>query len=217
MPANPYEVLGVNENASLDEIRAAYRRLALEYQSDELSGNPLSADAQKKMDIINEAYDNIIIQRGGSGSDKKRAAYNSSYTYSDNHSNYSDVRNLLSQNRIEEAETILDGVYKDSRDAEWYYLRGKIYHRKGWLEEAYKSYSKACKLDPDNEEYRFELNSFNNSAAGGYKTSSHMDKNSSDCCCCCNPCDCSGCDICSSLICADCCCECTGGDLIKCI
>ncbi|HBN81189.1 MAG TPA: molecular chaperone DnaJ, partial [Ruminococcaceae bacterium] len=28
--------------------------------------------------------------------------------------------------------------------------------------------------------------------------------------------NCSACDACSSLICADCCCECMGGDLIPC-
>ena len=27
---------------------------------------------------------------------------------------------------------------------------------------------------------------------------------------------CNACDMCSSLICADCCCECMGGDLISC-
>ena len=27
---------------------------------------------------------------------------------------------------------------------------------------------------------------------------------------------CNGCDMCSGLICADCCCECMGGDLISC-
>ena len=27
---------------------------------------------------------------------------------------------------------------------------------------------------------------------------------------------CSACDLCSGLICADCCCECMGGDLIRC-
>lgn len=27
---------------------------------------------------------------------------------------------------------------------------------------------------------------------------------------------CSGCDMCSGLICADCCCECMGGDLVPC-
>jgi curved DNA-binding protein CbpA len=39
---NPYEVLGVSENASDEEIRRAYRELARKYSSDNFSGGPLT-------------------------------------------------------------------------------------------------------------------------------------------------------------------------------
>ncbi|MCR4563739.1 MAG: DnaJ domain-containing protein [Clostridiales bacterium] len=199
---NPYEVLGLNDNASIEEVKAAYKSLARKYQSEDYSNGPLSENAQKKMDEINEAYDTIISSSGSSA--KNQQSY-----YSDtSHSSYPDVRSLINRNKLEEAETILDGIYVTQRDAEWYYLKGQIHHRRGWFDEARKAYSKACELDPSNQEYSAALNSLNNAATGGYRTS--RGNSSSGCC------SCDACDICSSLLCADCCCECMGGDLIKC-
>ena len=48
-----YEILGVSRNASLDEIKRAYRRLALQYHPDRNK----SPDAEQKFKEINEAYE----------------------------------------------------------------------------------------------------------------------------------------------------------------
>lgn len=204
MNKNPYEVLGLENGASVDEVKKAYKSLARKYHSEEYSDGPLSSNAQKKMEEINEAYDTIISGSANSSSGNK-GEYHS---YSSQTSSYPDVRSLLERNKLEDAETILDGVYPTQRDAEWYFLKGQIHHRRGWFDEARKAYSKACELDPSNQEYSSALNALNNAASGGYKTSS---SNGMGDCCSCGPCD-----ICSSLLCADCCCECMGGDLIKC-
>lgn len=65
---DPYEVLGLSPNASDDEIKAAYRKLAKKYHPD-LNGG--SAEAENKMKEVNEAY-NILIKHKGQG-------YNRSY------------------------------------------------------------------------------------------------------------------------------------------
>jgi DnaJ-class molecular chaperone len=48
-----YEVLGVLQDASVDEIKSAYRRLALKYHPDH---NPDDTEAKKKFRIATEAY-----------------------------------------------------------------------------------------------------------------------------------------------------------------
>ena len=59
-----YSILGVDKNASADEIKSAYRRLAKKYHPD-LNKAP---DAAEKFKEINEEYEVL-------GDDKKRANY----------------------------------------------------------------------------------------------------------------------------------------------
>ena len=58
---DPYEVLGVPQGASDDEIKAAYRKLAKKYHPD-LNGG--SAEAEAKMKEVNEAYTLLIKHKG---------------------------------------------------------------------------------------------------------------------------------------------------------
>ena len=62
---NYYEILGVSRDASLDEIKKAYRKLAMEYHPDRNKG---SKRAENKFKKINEAYDTL-------SDEKKRAEY----------------------------------------------------------------------------------------------------------------------------------------------
>lgn len=48
-----YDVLGVNKQASQDEIKTSYRKLAMKYHPDRNSGNP---EAEEKFKKIGEAY-----------------------------------------------------------------------------------------------------------------------------------------------------------------
>lgn len=71
---DPYRVLGLTPDASDDEVKAAYRRLAKKYHPDLNNG---SAEAEEKMKEINAAYSQIMNRntaganpgssRGGAG------------------------------------------------------------------------------------------------------------------------------------------------------
>ncbi|MCI8554447.1 MAG: J domain-containing protein [Clostridiales bacterium] len=197
---DPYQVLGISPNATDDEVKAAYREMARKYHPDNYSNNPLSDLAQEKMQEINEAYDWIIRQRRNGGSRAGTGGGRAS-------SRYADVRSMINSGRIQDAEILIDGVPAGSRDAEWYFLKGSILYRKGWLEDAYQNFSAACQMDPGNAEYQAAVSQMNaRRQTGGYHTAGVPTRGGG----------CSSCDICSALICTDCCCECMGGDFIPC-
>ena len=211
---DPYKVLGVSPSATDEEIKDAYRNLAKKYHPDQYSGSPLAELADEKMKEINEAYDTIVSQR------KNRTNTNNGYGYGyagnnsyagygyGGSSNFGDVRNLINAGRIADAEQILNGVPHENRNAEWYYLKGSVLYRRGWLEEAKDHFSRACQMDPSNGEYRAALNQAMNQRSGAYGGGYNPNMRTAG--------GCDACDVCNTLICADCCCECMGGDLLSC-
>ncbi len=196
---DPYKVLGVDQKASDDEIKKAYRELAKKYHPDNYVNNPLKDLADEKMKEINEAYDQIMNERR-SGSAK--SSYKSSSSGS---SGFSTARQYIFNGNIIQAEAILDSTPMQARNAEWNYLKGCIAMKRQYVTQAQAYLQRACAMDPSNEEYRAAYNQLLNAQAqyGGFNTARTGG-------------DCSTCDICSSLVCADCCCECMGGDLIRC-
>ena len=64
---DPYQVLGISESASDEEVKRAYRELARKYHPDNYHDNPLADLAQEKMKEINAAYEEIQKRRSGGG------------------------------------------------------------------------------------------------------------------------------------------------------
>lgn len=200
---DPYVVLGVSRDATEQQIKDAYRELAKKYHPDNFADNPLSDLAEDKMKEINEAYDAIMNSR----KDYSRQSYNNS---SNNYSTpeLKEIRNLINMGRIEEAQSRLDAISINQRNAEWYFLCGSVQYKRGWFDNAYTNFSTACRMDPTNGEYRSALNQLQRRRSGYNPYNQPVGNMNSG--------SCSGCDMCTGLCCADACCECMGGDLIGC-
>ena len=134
-----------------------------------------------------------------------RGAYNGN-PRTDNSSTSADfarVRQLINQNEIAQAEQILRSIPTSGQNAEWHFLMGCVLFKRGYLVDAQNMFDRACGMDPYNTEYREARDRLRAQASaygGGYRTTQSS----------------STCDCCTSLLCADCCCECMGGDLISC-
>lgn len=192
---DPYSVLGVSATASDEEIKKAYRDLARKYHPDNYQDNPLADLAEEKMKAINEAYDQIQSMRQGNYSGS-RSAYNGSSQQSQNghyarhNPAFARVRSLITSGNLQQAELLLDEV--QDHVGEWYFLRGVIASRKGWMDEAMQNYQLACQMEPSNMEYRQALASMQN-AGNPYHVYGNRGMDGMDCC--------------TTLICMDCLCN----------
>lgn len=199
MNRDPYSVLGVSRDASDDEIKKAYRCLAKKYHPDNFADSPLKSQAEEKMKEINDAYDRI--QKMKSSKTDFNGFAGTSGTSGSGVGIYYTIRVHLTARRISEADSLLDTVPINERTAEWHFLKGYVYYNRGWYFDAESSFQTACDMDPDNNEYRQALDMINSrarSASAPYTTTF----NGTDCCIC---------DICTTLMCANCLCNCCGG------
>jgi molecular chaperone DnaJ len=201
---NPYEVLGIKEGASEEEIKKAYRELVKKYHPDQYQDNPLEKLAEEKLRDINEAYDYLMKNAGT----RKETVYNdNSRTWSNQGDNefFNQVRSNINSGNIQSAENLLNGYA--NRTAQWYYLKGLVFMRKGWYDEALSHIQTATNMEPSNFEYRNALSRLNtsNNTYRGNAYGRGYNRGNPDLC-----------TICQCLWCSDCCCEMGGGDLIGC-
>lgn len=212
---NPFNALGVREGATQSEINDAYQRLKAEYSERRFMPGREGSEACRKLEEIEQAYRDAsrIVAEGYdiSGGNK-----------------YIRVEDAIRAEDMERAQELLDNI--SARDAEWNYYQAIIFYKKNWHKEAIKQLEMALAAQPNNAKYRDSLNELKNAVLfgagsnpkgsfyadrgqGNYNRRSYSDRPaaSEQEHYCCTPCG-----MCQGLICADCCCECMGGDLISC-
>lgn len=206
---NPYEVLGIREGTDVEGIKRAYKELVKKYHPDQYRNNPLSDLAEEKLKEINEAYDYLMKNLGAKNESsgyrkQEEPGYRNNRSDADRNY-YSQARTNINMGNVAAAEEILNRV--SLRDGEWYYLKGLIFMRRGWYNEAVTSLKTACDMEPGNFEFRDALNKVMY-AGRQYQSTVYNRRGYSN--------ELDTCTMCQGLICADCCCEMMGGDLISC-
>lgn len=162
---NPYEVLGIREGASQEEIKAAYKEQVKKYHPDRHQDNPLYELAEEKLQEINEAYDYLMKNGSYSGGNKGYAAGSQRQS-----PEFQEIRRNIDRGNLGAAEASLNRT--KTRGAEWFFLNGMISLRKGWYDDAITNVQTALSMDPGNPEYRNAMNSMVQSS-GGYRTNAY--------------------------------------------
>lgn len=79
---NPYQILGVSETASMDEVKKAYRKLSRIYHPDANVNNPNKDQAEAKFKEIQAAYQQIVDEKEHGGSRSTYGNYGQGSSYS---------------------------------------------------------------------------------------------------------------------------------------
>ena len=160
---DPYEILGVERNASDAEIKKAYRRLSRIYHPDANVNNPNRAVAEEKFKEVQKAYETLMKERT-SGAEKTfgDGAYGRT---GDPHADTlrQAAINFVRYGRYQEALRVLSEIRP--QDGWWHYLSAVCYRGLGDNMTAIKYAETATQMEPDNAEYRFFLNSI---SGGGF-------------------------------------------------
>lgn len=163
---DPYKVLGVSPDASDEEIKRAYRRLAKKYHPDI---NPGDEEAARQMQRINAAYEQIKNPDKAGPAHSGYGGYDpfGSYrqqTYGSTGDQYQrSAMQYIRFGRYQEALNTLNSTTE--RNARWYYLSALANDGLGNQVTALEHIRRAVSMEPDNLEYLQTLNAIENGGA----------------------------------------------------
>ena len=161
MIEDPYKVLGVSPDASDEEIKRAYRRLAKKYHPDLNPGDKVAA---QKMQEVNAAYEQI------KDPDKFRQQQNAGGYGGGYYDPFGGYHQQQSYGGAEQGDSYQQAAFRyiqfrryrealnalsnsTERNARWYYLSALANDGLGNQVTALEHIRRAVSMEPDNQEY----------------------------------------------------------------
>ena len=159
---DPYSILGVDRNASDDEIKKAYRKLSRKYHPDANINNPNKEQAEEKFKQVQQAYEQIMREKEqGSGYGGGFGGFSGFSGQTEN--SYQDeeairiqaAANYIQSGHYREAMNVLQSL--EQRNGQWYYLSSMANMGLGNNVNALNDIREAVRQEPDNAQYRMLL------------------------------------------------------------
>ncbi|MCI6432696.1 MAG: J domain-containing protein [Oliverpabstia sp.] len=200
---DPYSVLGVSRDASMDEIKKAYRKLSRKYHPDANINNPNKEEAEEKFKQVQQAYDQIVREREqGASQSSWSGGFGGGYQTQDDQRSMEmrAAANYINAAHYQEALNVLNRMTE--RNGEWYYYHAIASAGAGNTANAMEDARRAVEMEPNNMQYQQlyqQLQSggqwYQNMGNGyGYERPGN---GLGSCCCQC---------LCLNMLCPGCCC-----------
>ena len=135
-----YELLGLSESATDEEIAHAYEELKKKYNEEKWLDGEAGMNAARMLGKLDAAYNEIMEERR-----EKKA--NTSGTDA-----FERVAESIRKGDIAGAQSLLDGF--NERNAEWHYLQSVVFYKKNWMNESKKQLEIAIQMDGTNQKYQ---------------------------------------------------------------
>lgn len=135
-----YQLLGLTEEATDEEITARYNELHAKYNEDKWLEGEAGNEAARLLTKLETAYQEIMATRKeqNRNTEGKNAL--------------EEISELLKEDKVTEAQARLDAF--GERSAEWHYLQAVVFYKRNWSNESKKQLEIAMEMDPDNQKYR---------------------------------------------------------------
>ncbi len=135
-----YEILGVSETATDEEIKEAYRALKMKYNEERWLEGEAGNRAARMLEKIDAAYEEIVRERRESRRSEEEG------------DPFGEVADLIRKGDLSGAQGKLDSF--NERNAEWHYLQSVVFYKKNWINESKKQLEIAMQMDGGNAKYR---------------------------------------------------------------
>ena len=142
---NAYEILGLTQSATMDEVEARYQELREQYQRDRFLPGDEGEEASEKLQQLEVAYRDIKMQQ-----DEQKRAENVA-----DEADYAEIQSLITSGLLDEAQGLLDE--RRNRDAEWHYIQSILFYKRNWFLESKAQLELACQMEPENTRYKQSL------------------------------------------------------------